>query len=79
MQERDQRRLTRIIQRDRHAILQKIAADFNAINMCHCANHSTKRHRYGLSKPKAYSCALVDNTTHSLTPRLSPSTPTKDR
>ncbi|GFV22681.1 HTH_Tnp_Tc3_2 domain-containing protein [Trichonephila clavipes] len=29
MQERDQRRLTRIIKRDRHATLPQIAADFN--------------------------------------------------
>ncbi|GFX33140.1 HTH_Tnp_Tc3_2 domain-containing protein [Trichonephila clavipes] len=29
MQERDQRRLTRIIKRDRHAIFPQIAADFN--------------------------------------------------
>ncbi|GFT42122.1 HTH_Tnp_Tc3_2 domain-containing protein [Trichonephila clavipes] len=62
-QERDQRRLTRIIKRGRRATLPQIAADFNA-------NHSTKHHPYGLSEPKAYSYILVDCTKERSTLHL---------
>ncbi|GBM36930.1 hypothetical protein AVEN_5838-1 [Araneus ventricosus] len=63
IQERDQRRLTIIIKRDRRATLPQIAADFNEdINKFQRANHSTKHHRCGLSEPKAHSCTLDDCT-----------------
>ncbi|GFX86186.1 HTH_Tnp_Tc3_2 domain-containing protein [Trichonephila clavipes] len=75
LQERDQRRLTRIIKHDRRVSLPQIAADFNA-GPSTSVTVRTIHDRYGLSEPKAQSCTLVDCMTQSFTPRLGTSTPT---
>ncbi|GFV44928.1 uncharacterized protein TNCV_1716761 [Trichonephila clavipes] len=62
MQERDQRRLTRIIKRDRRATVPQIAADFNAgpstSSTCEPFNETSSMWAFGSKGPLMYLCRL---------------------
>ena len=65
LQERDQRRLQRIVQRDRRAVLPQIAADFKAVPSTSVSVRTIQRN-IGLSEPMAHSCTLADNIHKAL-------------
>ncbi|GBL86768.1 hypothetical protein AVEN_96009-1 [Araneus ventricosus] len=76
MQERDQRRLTRIIKRDRRATLLQIAADFNAGPSTSVSVRTIQRKiiDMGFRSRRPIRVSLIQ----SFTPRLGPSTPAPD-
>ncbi|GFU33275.1 hypothetical protein TNCV_3768331 [Trichonephila clavipes] len=73
MQEMDQRRMTRIIKRDRRATLPRTLADFNAGTSINVNVLTSKRTviDMGFWSFKNQSCTLVDCTAQRFKPRLS--------